>query len=262
MLETVRYESEQRLPGSLVLAVGLAAFAAMMVLIAPGLLGEVDMAALAEQLPPAFVEAFDLELMGTIEGFLAIELYQFLWLVGLGAYVAYSAGSTIAGDVETGRIDTLLAAPISREHLLAEKYLALLTPILFANVAVFSVVFAGTRFVGEPIAAADLVAVHALSLPYFLCCGAFGMLASVAAPGRVVAEGIAAGGVVGTFLLDTVAQSSDRTWLGTVAPMRYYEPTAILTASEYDLADAGILLAATVLLLAGSALWFREVDIS
>ena len=262
MLETARYESEKRFLGSVTLAGGLAAFAAMMTLLAPGLLGEVDMAALAEQLPSSFVAAFDLELMGTIEGFLAIELYQFLWLVGFGAYLAYVAGGAIAGDIDTGRMDTLLAAPISRERLLAENYLALLTPILLANVAVFAAVFAATRFVSEPIAAADLVAVHALSVPYFLCCGAFGTLASVTSPSRAVAEGVAAGGVVGAFLLDTIAASSDLPWLGAVAPMRYYDPTAILTASKYDLAGAGILLVAAALLLAGSAAWFREVDLS
>lgn len=262
MLETVRYEAEQRLLGSLVLAGGLAAFAAMMALIAPGVLGEVDMVAIAEQLPPAFVEAFDLELMGTIEGFLAIELYEFLWLVGLGAYVAYVAGGTIAGDIETGRMDTLLAAPISRARLLAENYLALLTPILLANVAVFSAVFLSTRLIDEPIAVADLLAVHALSIPYFCCCGAFGTLASVVVHRRVVAEGIGAGGIVGGFLLDTVSGSTDVSWLGTVSPTAYYDPTAILTASEYDLTGAAILLGATAVLLAGSAAWFREVDIS
>lgn len=262
MLETTRYEAEKRLLGSLALSGGLAAFAAMMALLAPGLLGEVDVAALAEQLPPAFVAAFDLELMGTMEGFLAIELYQFLWLVGLGAYVAYVAGGAIAGDVETGRMDTLLAAPIARERLLLENYLALLSSILLANVAVFGTVFATTRLVSEPIPAADLVAVHALSVPYFCCCGAFGTLASVTAPSRLVAEGVAAGGIVGAFLLDTVAASSDLPWLGTVAPMRYYDPTAVLTASEYDLAGAAILLAATVVLLAAAGAWFREVDIS
>lgn len=261
MLETVRYESEKRLPGSLVLAGGLAAFAAMVVLIAPGLLGDVDIDALVAQFPPGLVEAFGLAAMGTIEGFLAIELYEFLWLVGLGAYVAYSGGGTIAGDVETGRIDTLLAAPISRDRLLIEKYLALLTPVLLANVAVFAVIFAGTRFVGEPVATADLVAVHALSLPYFCCCGAFGMLASVATPGRVVAEGVAAGGVVGAFLLDTLSSGADIPWLGAISPTRYYDPLAILTASEYDLAGAGILLVATAILLVGSVAWFREVDV-
>lgn len=262
MLETTRYEVEKRLLGSLALSGGLAAFAAMMALLAPGLLGEVDMAALAEQLPAAFVAAFDLEQMGTMEGFLAIELYQFLWLVGLGAYLAYVAGGAVAGDIETGRMDTLLAAPISRERLVVENYLAMLSPIILANVAVFGAVFATTRLVSEPIAAADLLAVHALSVPYFLCCGAFGTLASVTAPSRLVAEGVAAGGIVGAFLLDTIAASSDLPWLGAVAPMRYYDPTAILTASEYDFAGAGVLLAATAGLLAAAALWFREVNIS
>ena len=262
MLDTVRYEAERRVPGSLVLAGGLAAFTGMMTLIAPGLLGDVDFEALAEQLPPGMVEAFDLTLMGTMEGFLAIELYEFLWLVGLGAYVAYSAGSTVAGDVETGRMDSLLAAPISRERLLVEKYLALLTPILLANVAVFATVFAGSRLVSEPIAAADLLAVHALSVPYFLCCGAFGMLASVLTAERIVAEGVAAGGVVGAFLLDTIASGSGQSWLGALSPTRYYDPLGILTASEYDLTGAGILLAATAVLLVVAAAWFREVDLA
>ncbi|MBP1986876.1 ABC transporter permease subunit [Halolamina salifodinae] len=261
MFDTARYEAERRFPGSLVLAGGFAAFAGMMTLIAPGLLGDVDLEAIMEQLPPGMAEAFDLTAMGTIEGFLAIELYEFLWLVGLGAYIAYSAGSTIAGDVETGRMDTLLAAPISRERLLTEKYLALLTPILLANVTVFVTVFAGSRFVGEPIAAADLLAVHALSIPYFCCCGAFGMLASVLTTERIVAEGVAAGGVVGAFLLETVASGAGQSWLGVLSPMRYYDPLTILTVSEYDLSGAGVLVGATAVLLTAAAAWFREVDL-
>lgn len=260
MLETARYEAERRVLGSLVLAAGLSAFAAMMTLLAPGLLGEVDLEALAEGLPPGLVEAFDLRLMGTIEGFLAIEIYQFLWLIGLGAYVAYTAAGAIAGDAETGRLDTVLAAPISRERLLAEHYLALLTPIVLANVAVFLTVFGASRLVAEPIAAADLLAVHALSVPYFLCCGAFGTLASVVTAERLVAEGVAAGGVVGAFLLETVASSAGVEWLGRLSPMRYYDPLTVLTASEYDLTGAAVLLGAAAALLLAATAWFREVD--
>ncbi|GAB7093509.1 hypothetical protein JCM30237_06610 [Halolamina litorea] len=262
MLDTARYEAERRLTGSFVLAVGLAAFAGMMTLIAPGVIGEVDLEALAEQLPPGMVAAFDLRVMGTMAGFIALELYEFLWLVGLGAYIAYIGGGTIAGDVATGRMDTLLSAPISRERLLVEKYLALLTPILLANVAVFLTVFAASRVVNEPIAAADLLAVHALSIPYFLCCGAFGALASVMTAERAVAEGIAAGGVVGAFLLETIGAGANVDWLGTLSPMRYYDPLAVLTASEYDVAGAGILLAAAAVMLVAAAVVFREVDIA
>lgn len=261
MLETTRFESERRVLGSTVVAVGLGAFGAMMIFVAPGILSEVDIDALLEQVPPIFVEAFDLTKMGTLEGFIAIELYQFMWLLGIGAYVAYGAAGTIVGDEETGRLDTLLAAPVSRTQVLLEKYLALLTPILLVNVVVFVIVYAAAVVIDDPLPLVDLAAVHALSVPYFLCCGAFGMLASVLAPRRIYAEGVAAGGVVGTFLVRTVVAGTDLDWLGAVAPMRYYEPLRILTTGTYDLAGAAILAIGGAAMLVGSVLVFREADV-
>ncbi|WP_254538316.1 ABC transporter permease subunit [Halomarina litorea] len=259
MFETARYESERRLPGAAVVALGLSALAAMMVIIAPGLLDQFDVEELGAAFPPELVEAMQLEVIGTIEGFLALELYWFGWLLVFGVYVAYSAAGSIAGDIDDGTMDTLLAAPVSRWGVLGETFLSLLTPILVVNVVVLVVVYVGTQFVGEPVAAADLVAVHALSVPYLLFWGAFGTLASVVAPRRVVAEGVAAGALVATFLVETVADGTDLDWLGTLSPTRYYDPVAILTASEYDLVGAGVLLAgAAALLLAGGALFARR----
>lgn len=261
MFETTRFESERLFPSAAVIAVGLAAFGGMMTLIAPGILGDVDMEALFEQFPPALVEEMGLQHMGTIEGFIGIELYQYVWLLGLGAYVAYLAAGSIAEDVETGRMDTLLAAPISRRQLLFEKYLALLTPILIVNVVVFLGVSGAVSLIDESIPLADLAAVHLLSVPYFLACGAFGMLVSVAAPRRIVAEGVAAGAIIGTFLFETLVSNTDLEWLGGVTPMRYYDPLRILTESAYDLVGAAILLAAAVALLFGGAWLFEEVDV-
>ena len=261
MFETVRFESERRLTGSAVVALGLSAFAAMMVLIAPGLLGEFDVAALTETFPPALVEAMQLDVIGTIEGFIALELYWFGWLLVLAAYVAYSAASAIAGDIDDGTMDTLLAAPISRTSVLLEKFLSLFTPVIVVNVVVLAVVYGGTQLVDEPIAAADLVAVHALSIPYLLLWGAFGTLTSVLAPRRVVAEGVAAGVVVATFLVETVADGTDLDWLGVLSPTRYYDPVTILTASEYNYEGAGILLAGTAALLLASVVMFARRDV-
>jgi len=261
MFETARFESERRLPAAAVISVALSAFAAMVLLIAPGIIDEIDVDELLAGYPPALVEAMGLEHLGTIEGFLALELYQFVWILGLGAYVAYSGASTIAGDVADGRMDTLLAAPVSRRRLLLEKYLALLTPVVVVNVVVFAVVAAGTAVIGEPVALADLAAVHALSLPYFMVCGAAGMVASVAAPRQLIAEGVAAGAVVGTFLLQSLTIGTSAEWVGDLAPMRYYDPLTVLTASEYDLAGAGILLAATGALLLVAVRVFEERDV-
>jgi len=261
MFETARFESERRLTGSVVVALGLSAFAAMMILLAPSILDEFDVAALTETFSPALVEAMQLDAIATIEGFMALELYWFGWLLVLGTYVAYSAASTIAGDIDDGTMDTVLAAPVSRWQILFEKFLSLLTPILVVNVVVLVVVYVGTRLVSEPIAAADLVAVHALSVPYLLFWGAYGVLVSALAASRLVAEGIAAGTLLATFLVKTIADGTDIEWLGLLSPTQYYDPVTILTASEYDYSGAGILLVATIILLLASGVTFARRDI-
>ncbi|QGN07551.1 hypothetical protein Hrd1104_09680 [Halorhabdus sp. CBA1104] len=261
MFETTRFEAERLAPSSVVIGASIAAFGGMMTLIAPGILGDVDLETLFEQLPAAMVEQMGLEHMGTLEGFIAIELYEYVWLLGLGAYLSYLAGGTIAGDVENGRMDTLLAAPVSRARLLVERYLALLTPIVVVNVAVFVGVYGATLVIEETIPLVDLAAVHALSVPYLLACGAFGMGVSVVAPRRRIAEGVAAGTIIGTFLLELLVSGTDVSWLGAIAPMRYYDPLAILTESVYDPVGAGILLVAAIVLLGGSGWLFGEVDV-
>ena len=261
MFETARFEARQQLPGAVALAIGISVFAGMMIAIAPGILAEVDLEALTAQLPPQMVAAFSLSVIGTIEGFIALELYEFVWLLGLGIYVAYQGAGDIADDIEAGRMDMVLSAPVSRGQVVLEKFLALWTPMLVVNAVVFAVVFAGTRLIDDPIAVTDLLAVHALSIPYLLCCGALGVFASVAAPRRVVAEGAAVGILVGTFLIEAVTIGTDAEWLASGAPMQYYDPVAILTASEYDLWGAGILLAGTAVLLLASRQWFERRDI-
>jgi len=87
------------------------------------------------------------------------------------------------------------------------------------------------------------------------------MLASVAAPRRIYAEGIAAGGIIGAFLVQTLVSGTDLNWLGTVAPMRYYEPLVVLTTGTYDLAGGAILLAGSLGLLVASILVFRRADL-
>lgn len=261
MFETTRFESKRRLPATIVIALGLSVFAVMIVLIAPGIIGDVDIQALLQRLPPGLVEQFQLREMGTLEGFLAIEFYQFLWLIGLGAYIAYAAAGTIAGDAETDRLDTLLAAPLSRRRLLLEKYMALLTPVVVINLVVLGAVYSGFSIIGEPVVVRNLAAVHLLSLPYFLTCAAWGMVVSVLARRRLVAEGLAAGGVIGAFLLNSAVSSTDLSAIGAIAPMRYYDPLNILTAGNYDLAGAGILLLGTLALLGLSVALFQRADI-
>ncbi|MCD2200033.1 hypothetical protein LPA44_09000 [Halobacterium sp. KA-4] len=108
----------------------------------------------------------------------------------------------------------------------------------------------------------DLVAVHLLSLPYLFACAAIGLAFSVLADRESIVQRAAMATVFGLFLLESIVMSTDYAWAGSVAPMRYFDPTAILVDGTYDVAGAVILVAATLLLVAGSQLYFRQKDVN
>jgi len=262
MAAFARYYGRRRLRGSAVLAAGLSVLAGLYVSMYPTVSAGVDLDAYVENLPPAVRAAFGIQSLGTIEGFLAAELYAFGWVLLLGLYLAYAAASLVAGDVEDGRIDLLLSLPVSRRRLLLETFASILVPIAVVNVVVPPVVYAGVLAVGESIAVADLLAVHLLSVPYLLTTVAIGLAASVAFYRASVAQRVAVGIVFGLFLVESVTTETDVSWLGAISPTRYYDPTAVLVGSEWDLAGAGLLAVAAAVVVVASNEYFRRKDVN
>ncbi|MFC4451149.1 ABC transporter permease [Halorussus aquaticus] len=266
MLEIAEYESERKMKGTLVLAALLAAMSLLFVSLFPSIASSgVDFEAYMESLPPAVRAAFGATgavSITSIEGFLAIELYQFFWVLMLGIYAAYLAGGLVADDVERDRMDLLLAAPITRRQVVVEKFLSLVPVVVAINLVVGTAVYVTVLAINESISVADLAMAHLLSIPYLLACGAIGLVLSVAFDTADVAKRGGLGAVFGLFLLESVSASADADWLSAISPTRYYDPTAILVQGEYDLAGALVLLTGTALLVAASAEWFRRKDIA
>ena len=261
MFEVTRYETERRLTGTVAVAVGLSLFAVMFLAIGPSIVEEVDMESYAEALPDAFEASFGLEGMGSFAGLLATELYQFGFVILLGLYFAYLGGGAVAGDVEVDRLDLLLTTPISRSRLLAEKYAALVPSMLLINVVVGTVVYVGALLVDEPLALADVLMAHLLSLPYLLAAAAVGLLFSVVFSRSSTAQRGAIAAVFGLFMVESLVADSDFEALGALSLSRYYDPTAILVDSSYDLMGALILCEAAALLVVLALLHFQRRDI-
>ena len=261
MFEFSWYYGRRRIRGSAALAAGLAVLTVLYVYMFPSISSSVDLNAYVESMPPALQTAFGAQSLGSIEGFLAAELYSFGIVLLLGLYLAYSAASVVADDVEAGRMDMLLALPVSRSKLLLEKFSALLVPITVVNVALPVVVYGGVLAIGESLSVADLVMAHALSVPYLLATASVGLLASVWFDRTSLAQRAAMGVVFGLFLVDSVVTDTDFAALGALSPTRYYDPTAVLVQSEYDVLGAAILLGAAVVLLAISRAAFQRKDI-
>ncbi|MFB6121442.1 MAG: ABC transporter permease subunit [Halobacteriaceae archaeon] len=261
MFEFTRYDAAKRVRGSVYLAVGMSLLAAFAVWAYPSYSQAMDMAQLREAFPEPMIRAFNIQTMASLEGFLAVELYMFGWVILLGLYLAYSAASIIADDVDRGRMDTILSMPVSRPRLAAERFVALGVPILVVNAVTPVAVLASATLIGESLSVADLVALHLLSIPYLFACGAIGLLASVLFDRASIAQRVALGVTFGSYLVESLLSGTDYAVLGAVAPMRYFDPNDVLLEGTYDLADAAVLLGMTAVLVLASQAWFVRRDV-
>ena len=261
-LETTRYEARQRIRGAVALTVLLSVFSLLIVYLYPSIAESgADIDALIEAFPESFRESLGVEAYSTIEGFVAAELYQFIWILLLGLYMAYAAGGSFAGDIESKRLYLVLATPVSRTRVAVEKTLALVTPLVLLNLSIPLVVYGGTVAIGYPVDPRYLLAVHLFSVPYHLVCLGVGQVLSVTFSRGNTAQlgGIAT--IFLLFLLDSVTVGTDTEWLGDVSPTRYIDPTEILLRETIQVGDALLLLAVALLLLFVSVVRFRSRDL-
>lgn len=261
MLETARYEARRRARGTAVIAVGLSLYTAFIIYYY-SVLEDVDYEAIFEDMPPVMRDAFGIQALGTIEGFLGVQIYNFVWLLGLGLYFAYAAGGLIASDIEHGRLDLLISLPVSRSRILLEKFASLLLPLLTLNVVVGIVVYGLVVTIGETIDPVNLLVVHVMSIPYLLTCAAIGLVFSVVVNRAAIAERAAIGVVFVLYLLDSVvSDGSSVEWVQYVSPTTYFEPTPLLVDGSYALLDTAVLAVLFVVLLLASRSLFQRRDL-
>lgn len=264
MFEITGFEFRRRFRGALLLAVSLVLYAGLVVAIFPSIQAAAEnIQAYIETLPPELRNAFisEADAYTTLEGFLGAELYQFMILVILGVYFAYAAASTIAGEVENGSLDILLANPVSRTRVLVGKFLALVPVMVLLHAFLLAGTYLGVVLIDESIAITDLVLVHVASFPYLLACAAVGLLASVLFDSTRRAQMIAGGAVFAMFLIDALTLNSDLEWLGDPMFPRYFDPVDVLLHAEVDVTGTMYLVVATVALVAVSAMRFERVDV-
>ncbi|APW97716.1 ABC transporter permease [Halobiforma lacisalsi AJ5] len=260
MTAVLRLESRKRVRGSAILLVVFVLLSALYFSMFPGIQEEMD--AFEEAFPEYMFDLFGIEALHTIEGFVAAELYAFFWSLLLAIYFAYVGAGLIAGDVQDRRMDLTLSNPVSRESVVLQKVAALWVPVVALNVGVPIVVYVAALAIGESFDPVALAMVHLLSIPYLLVCAGIGLVLSVFVDHVRIARGTALVLVFLLWLVDGVSRlDPDYEWIGDLTPSRYYDETAILVHEEYAVGDAGILLAAFLVLVAVSVVIFTRRDI-
>lgn len=98
-----------------------------------------------EAYPESLMKAFGVSdptaIFNSIENFLAVENYSFLWPILAIALAVSVGGYSVAGEVEQKTIETLLSQPVSRSRLFWEKYFAgLVILLIFSVLTVLSII--------------------------------------------------------------------------------------------------------------------------
>ena len=232
-MEHARYAFRRRLVGTAALSVLLSVFAAGMVAMFPSIeQSGVDLEAYLEAFPPALREAFGLVSLGSIEGFLSAEFYQFGLVLLLGLYTAYVGGRLIAAEVESGRIDLVLAGPVPRWRVVVERYLALIASVVVVDAVSGIAVALAVTAIGDSIAPARLFWAHLLAVPYLAVCGGLGLVISTLTDRTDTAQRGALGAVFVLFLLDSTTSATLPPNGGTRWPPRWKRWTSRSCATK------------------------------
>ncbi|MFB6162193.1 MAG: ABC transporter permease subunit [Halococcoides sp.] len=261
VLTTVaRFEGRKRLRVTGVIAVVLALFGALYLWVGPQMT-DAGVSEMIDAMPPIVTELFNFESLSSIEGLLASEFYTLGWMVGVGGYVAYTAAGSVAGDFGEGRLDTLLAGPITRRSVLMGTYLALFVPIVALTVAVPTALAGVSFLLGASLAIGDLIVLHALSVAYLACWASIGLFVGVVVRRGRTAGRVALGAVLAAWLFESMIATTEYDWLGSLSPMRYLDPPGVLVDGQVDLVGAGILLVVGAVALALALVRFQREDL-
>lgn len=260
-LTVTRYEGRRRLRMTAVLAVLYVVLGWLYIWVGPELVAGEGIQDMIDAMPPVLRDLLGFESLSSLAGLLASEYYTLGWIVGLAGYVAYSAAGRVAGSLVSNRMDSLLAGPVARSSVLGGTYLALLVPILVLNAVVPAALYIGSVVVGSPLPIVDLVVVHLLSIPYLLLWAAIGVALGVTLRGGRRAGRVALGLVFAAWFIESVLGSTDYAAYGAVFPNRYFDPPAVLVNGSYDFLGAGVLLAATFVVLGLAQVWFGQADL-
>lgn len=190
--------------------------------------------------------------LGSVAGY-AATLFALL-AVPVGGFVAARVAG-LARAESARHLDLLLAAPVTRPHLLGAEVAAAAAGAVALATAAAVATWAGAAVVGAPLGLGDALAGAANTLPIAALSLGAAVLALGRAPDHVVAIGLlpAAGG----FVLNVVADSVDApAWVASLSP---YAHLAAVPVEPPDLAAAGVMLAvAAALGMAGTWSYVRR----
>jgi len=201
--------------------------------------------------PQEFLKAFNIEsttaIFSSFEGFLTSEYFSFMWPL-LVIILAVSLGSrSVAGEIEDGTMQVLLAQPISRTKLYFTRVFEGLTILtLFVGTSIGSIPLFGHLF-GSDVKGIEYVLLMVLSLLFAYSIYAVTVLISAFARTRGIVSGSIFALIVCMYLINVVSGSlSNFEYIKYASFFNYYDYSGVLFDNHLSIKAVVIFVAAIV----------------
>jgi ABC-2 type transport system permease protein len=201
-LVLAQLRERRRSPLSWGLPLGL--WSAFVVAIYPSI--ESALAKAIRSYPRALKEAFGISELSTVEEYLHAEMLSLIVPLAVGYLAIRAVSSALSGAAESGRLDVLLSAPVSRRALVLASLVA--TAIELAVVLALTLLLAelGSALSGAGLSFGSALAGFANVWPLALLAAGLAVVATGWSLRTSVVTGSMAGVLVGMYVLDLVGR--------------------------------------------------------
>ena len=225
----------------------LGSLSAFMAAIYPSVRSSIDQ--IAENYPAGLKEAFGVQAMNTVEGYLHAEMFSLIVPLAMSYFAIRAVTGATVGAEERGYLDTILALPVSRTVLMVGSYVV----AAVGCAAIMAITGAMTFIVGRVAGTAislGLVTAGVMGVwPLAMFFGGVAALASGMLHNARAVTGVAVGVLVGMYALDVAGRlANGLDPIRLISAFRYYGAPlrdGIDPASFIGLTAVGILLLIT-----------------
>jgi ABC-2 type transport system permease protein len=203
--------------------------------------------------PEALKQAFGIADLNSVEQYLSAEMLSLIVPLAVGYLAVRSVAAGLSGAAESGRLDVLLSAPVSRRRLVASAFAATAVELAAVLAVCLLLTELGSLLAGAGLSFAKALAGFANVWPLALLTAAFGILVTGWSLRTSVVTGSVAGLLVAMYVADLIGRlDAGLDWVRYGSVFRYYgraieegiDPLAFLgvTAVAVGCAALGALL--------------------
>lgn len=195
-------------------------------------------------------------------GYLNSELFSFMLPVLVLVFSVGMGAGLLATEEREGRLELIVASPITRRRIVLGKLAALLAGMAGLGGVLWGALAVGVELWDIPVDHANLVAAIVMGVLLGWVFGALALAVGAGTGRRGIAIGIPAAVGVATYLVNGLAPLSDvlEFWRP-ISPFYYYNAEQPIR-SGLDLGHAGALLALTALLSFAAVIAFERRDLA